>query len=131
VFEDLLRLVLGNQALFQERNRSTIPMKTSASSPSATGPRRTQSQTRSASDCACNRSSSPSRRGDRRGAGAIPCASLARQLGLAVPLLAAVGERGQRIEIGTAVIRHALRRNPLYMAEGSGAADLIIGTTAA
>jgi len=50
----------------------------------------------------------------------------ARQLGSPFPLLAAVGARTSRIEIGTAVID--LRyENPLYMAEDAGAADLISG----
>jgi alkanesulfonate monooxygenase SsuD/methylene tetrahydromethanopterin reductase-like flavin-dependent oxidoreductase (luciferase family) len=50
----------------------------------------------------------------------------ARQLGSPFPLLAAVGARTRRIEIGTAVID--LRyENPYYMAENAGAADLIAG----
>jgi alkanesulfonate monooxygenase SsuD/methylene tetrahydromethanopterin reductase-like flavin-dependent oxidoreductase (luciferase family) len=50
----------------------------------------------------------------------------ARQLGSPFPLLAAVGARTRRIEIGTAVID--LRyENPFYMAENAGAADLIAG----
>jgi alkanesulfonate monooxygenase SsuD/methylene tetrahydromethanopterin reductase-like flavin-dependent oxidoreductase (luciferase family) len=50
----------------------------------------------------------------------------ARQLASPFPLLAAVGARTSRIEIGTAVID--LRyENPLYMAEDAGAADLIAG----
>ena len=50
----------------------------------------------------------------------------ARQLGSPFPLLAAVGARTHRIEIGTAVID--LRyENPFYMAENAGAADLIAG----
>ena len=50
----------------------------------------------------------------------------ARQLGSPFPLLAAVGARTSRIEIGTAVID--LRyENPFYMAENAGAADLIAG----
>jgi alkanesulfonate monooxygenase SsuD/methylene tetrahydromethanopterin reductase-like flavin-dependent oxidoreductase (luciferase family) len=50
----------------------------------------------------------------------------ARQLGSPFPLLAAVGARTSRIEIGTAVID--LRyENPLYMAEDAGAADIIAG----
>ena len=48
----------------------------------------------------------------------------ARQLGSPFPLLAAVGARTQRIEIGTAVIDMRYE-NPLYMAEDAGAADLI------
>src|SRR3954449_2971995 len=42
------------------------------------------------------------------------------------PLLAAVGARTDRIEIGTAVIDMRYE-NPLYMAEDAGAADLIAG----
>jgi len=48
----------------------------------------------------------------------------ARQLGSPFPLLAAVGARTSRIEIGTAVIDMRYE-NPLYMAEDAGAADLI------
>jgi alkanesulfonate monooxygenase SsuD/methylene tetrahydromethanopterin reductase-like flavin-dependent oxidoreductase (luciferase family) len=48
----------------------------------------------------------------------------ARQLGSPFPLLAAVGTRTRRIEIGTAVIDMRYE-NPLYMAEDAGAADLI------
>jgi alkanesulfonate monooxygenase SsuD/methylene tetrahydromethanopterin reductase-like flavin-dependent oxidoreductase (luciferase family) len=48
----------------------------------------------------------------------------ARQLGSPFPLLAAVGARTRRIEIGTAVIDMRYE-NPLYMAEDAGAADLI------
>jgi len=50
----------------------------------------------------------------------------ARQLGSPFPLLAAIGARTSRIEIGTGVID--LRyENPLYLAEDAGAADLISG----
>src|SRR5262249_57847864 len=50
----------------------------------------------------------------------------ARQLAWPFPLLAAVGAKSSRIEIGTAVIdmRYEI---PLYMAEDAGAADLIAG----
>src|SRR5215212_10332548 len=48
----------------------------------------------------------------------------ARQLGSPFPLLAAVGARTKRIEIGTAVIDMRYE-NPFYMAEDAGAADLI------
>jgi alkanesulfonate monooxygenase SsuD/methylene tetrahydromethanopterin reductase-like flavin-dependent oxidoreductase (luciferase family) len=48
----------------------------------------------------------------------------ARQLGSPFPLLAAVGTKTKRIEIGTAVIDMRYE-NPLYMAEDAGAADLI------
>jgi alkanesulfonate monooxygenase SsuD/methylene tetrahydromethanopterin reductase-like flavin-dependent oxidoreductase (luciferase family) len=50
----------------------------------------------------------------------------ARQLASPFPLLAAVGARTHRIEIGTAVIDMRYE-NPLYMAEDAGAADLIAG----
>jgi alkanesulfonate monooxygenase SsuD/methylene tetrahydromethanopterin reductase-like flavin-dependent oxidoreductase (luciferase family) len=50
----------------------------------------------------------------------------ARQLSSPFPLLAAVGARTSRIEIGTAVIDMRYE-NPLYMAEDAGAADLIAG----
>lgn len=48
----------------------------------------------------------------------------ARQLASPFPLLAAVGARTSRIEIGTAVIDMRYE-NPLYMIEDAGAADLI------
>lgn len=48
----------------------------------------------------------------------------ARQLASPFPLLAAVGVKTSRIEIGTAVIDMRYE-NPLYMAEDAGAADLI------
>ncbi|MFD1332841.1 LLM class flavin-dependent oxidoreductase [Methylopila musalis] len=48
----------------------------------------------------------------------------ARQLASPFPLLAAVGARTRRIEIGTGVIDMRYE-NPLYMAEDAGAADLI------
>lgn len=48
----------------------------------------------------------------------------ARQLASPFPLLAAVGARTSRIEIGTAVVDMRYE-NPLYMAEDAGAADLI------
>jgi alkanesulfonate monooxygenase SsuD/methylene tetrahydromethanopterin reductase-like flavin-dependent oxidoreductase (luciferase family) len=48
----------------------------------------------------------------------------ARQLASPFPLLAAVGARTRRIEIGTAVIDMRYE-NPHYMAEDAGAADLI------
>jgi alkanesulfonate monooxygenase SsuD/methylene tetrahydromethanopterin reductase-like flavin-dependent oxidoreductase (luciferase family) len=50
----------------------------------------------------------------------------ARQLSSPFPLLAAVGAKTSRIEIGTAVIDMRYE-NPLYMAEDAGAADLIAG----
>jgi alkanesulfonate monooxygenase SsuD/methylene tetrahydromethanopterin reductase-like flavin-dependent oxidoreductase (luciferase family) len=48
----------------------------------------------------------------------------ARQLGSPFPLLAAIGARTSRIEIGTAVVDMRYE-NPLYMAEDAGAADII------
>jgi alkanesulfonate monooxygenase SsuD/methylene tetrahydromethanopterin reductase-like flavin-dependent oxidoreductase (luciferase family) len=48
----------------------------------------------------------------------------ARQLGSPFPLLAAVGAKTSKIEIGTAVIDMRYE-NPLYMIEDAGAADLI------
>ena len=48
----------------------------------------------------------------------------AQQLGSPFPLLAAVGARTSRIEIGTAVIDMRYE-NPFYMVEDAGAADLI------
>ncbi|MDN4173273.1 LLM class flavin-dependent oxidoreductase [Nocardioides sp. SOB77] len=50
----------------------------------------------------------------------------ARQLAAPFPLLAAVGARTSRIEIGTGVIDMRYE-NPLYMAEDAGSADLISG----
>jgi alkanesulfonate monooxygenase SsuD/methylene tetrahydromethanopterin reductase-like flavin-dependent oxidoreductase (luciferase family) len=50
----------------------------------------------------------------------------ARELASPFPLLAAVGGRTSRIEIGTAVIDMRYE-NPLYMAEVGGSADLIAG----
>jgi alkanesulfonate monooxygenase SsuD/methylene tetrahydromethanopterin reductase-like flavin-dependent oxidoreductase (luciferase family) len=50
----------------------------------------------------------------------------AQQLGSPFPLLAAVGARTNRIEIGTAVIDMRYE-NPHYMAEDAGAADVIAG----
>src|SRR5579862_2605634 len=50
----------------------------------------------------------------------------ARQLSSPFPLLAAIGARTSRIEIGTAVIDMRYE-NPLYMAEDAAAADLISG----
>ena len=48
----------------------------------------------------------------------------ARQLASPFPLLAAIGARTRRIEIGTAVIDMRYE-NPFYMVEDAGAADLI------
>ena len=50
----------------------------------------------------------------------------ARQLSSPFPLLAAIGARTSRIEIGTGVIDMRYE-NPMYMAEDAGAADLISG----
>ncbi len=50
----------------------------------------------------------------------------ARQLASPFPLLAAIGARTRKIEIGTAVIDMRYE-NPHYMAEDAGAADLIAG----
>jgi len=50
----------------------------------------------------------------------------ARQLASPFPLLAAVGAKTRRIEIGTGVIDMRYE-NPLYMAESAAAADLIAG----
>src|SRR6187402_3527887 len=50
----------------------------------------------------------------------------AQQLASPFPLLAAIGARTKRIEIGTAVIDMRYE-NPYYMAEDAGAADLIAG----
>src|SRR5690554_6329335 len=50
----------------------------------------------------------------------------ARQLASPFPLLAAIGAKTLRIEIGTGVIDMRYE-NPLYMAEDAGAADLIAG----
>src|ERR1700720_2810578 len=51
----------------------------------------------------------------------------ASQLSSPFPLLAAIGARTRRIEIGTGVIDMRYE-NPLYMAEEAGAADLIAGS---
>src|SRR5258707_439968 len=48
----------------------------------------------------------------------------AQQLASPFPLLAAIGARAKRIEIGTAVIDMRYE-NPLYMVEDAGAADLM------
>src|SRR6201991_744728 len=50
----------------------------------------------------------------------------ARQLASPFPLLAAVGAKTRRIEVGTAVIDMRYE-NPFYMVEDAGAADLIAG----
>src|SRR6476661_10781599 len=48
----------------------------------------------------------------------------AAQLGSPFPLLAAIGAKTSRIEIGTGVIDMRYE-NPMYMAEDAGAADLL------
>lgn len=50
----------------------------------------------------------------------------AQQLGSPFPLLAAIGAKTSKIEIGTGVIDMRYE-NPLYMVEDAGAADLIAG----
>src|SRR6478752_2913271 len=50
----------------------------------------------------------------------------ARQLSAPFPLLAAIGVRTSRIEIGTGVI-DMRNENPLYMAEDAAVADLLAG----
>jgi alkanesulfonate monooxygenase SsuD/methylene tetrahydromethanopterin reductase-like flavin-dependent oxidoreductase (luciferase family) len=87
----------------------------------------TQSQTRSASD-ALLQSIDLAVAAEELGAdGAyFRVHHFARQLGSPFPLLAAVGAKTKRIEIGTAVIDMRYE-NPLYMAEDAGAADLIAG----
>ncbi|HET9541059.1 MAG TPA: LLM class flavin-dependent oxidoreductase [Candidatus Limnocylindria bacterium] len=50
----------------------------------------------------------------------------AQQLGSPFPLLAAIGARTSRIEIGTAVVDMRYE-NPFYMVEDAGAADVIAG----
>src|ERR1044072_5617464 len=50
----------------------------------------------------------------------------ARQLAAAFAMLAAIGAKTSRIEIGTGVIDMRYE-NPMYMAEDAGAADLIAG----
>ena len=86
-----------------------------------------QSQTRSASD-ALRQSIELAVAAEELGAdGAyFRVHHFARQLGSPFPLLAAVGARTSRIEIGTAVIDMRYE-NPFYMAEDAGAADLIAG----
>jgi len=66
------------------------------------------------------------RRGTRRGWGLFRVHHFAQQLASPFPLLAAVGAKTSRIEIGTGVIDMRYE-NPLYMAEEAGATDLIAG----
>ncbi|HTQ82660.1 MAG TPA: LLM class flavin-dependent oxidoreductase [Pseudolabrys sp.] len=86
-----------------------------------------QSQTRSASD-ALRQSIDLAVAAEELGAdGAyFRVHHFARQLASPFPLLAAVGARTKRIEIGTAVIDMRYE-NPLYMAEDAGSADVIAG----
>src|SRR3954464_12659139 len=56
----------------------------------------------------------------------FPVHHFARQLSSPFPLLAAVGVKTSRIEIGTGVIDMRYE-NPLYMAEDAAAADLLAG----
>src|SRR6202012_799371 len=86
-----------------------------------------QSQTRSAAD-ALLQSIDLAVAAEELGAGGayFRVHHFARQLASPFPLLAAVGARTNRIEIGTAVIDMRYE-NPLYMAEDAGATDLIAG----
>jgi alkanesulfonate monooxygenase SsuD/methylene tetrahydromethanopterin reductase-like flavin-dependent oxidoreductase (luciferase family) len=86
-----------------------------------------QSQTRSAAD-ALLQSIELAQAAEQLGAdGAyVRVHHFARQLASPFPLLAAIGAKTSRIEIGTAVIDMRYE-NPLYMAEDAGAADLIAG----
>ena len=86
-----------------------------------------QSQTRSASDALLQSIDLAVAAEDLGADGAyFRVHHFARQLGSPFPLLAAVGARTKRIEIGTAVIDMRYE-NPLYMAEDAGAADIIAG----
>src|SRR5450432_264802 len=86
-----------------------------------------QSQTRSAAD-ALLQSIELAVAAEELGAGGayFRVHHFARQLASPFPLLAAIGAKTSRIEIGTAVIDMRYE-NPLYMAEDAGAADLISG----
>ena len=66
------------------------------------------------------------RRRVRRGRRLFSVHHFARQLSSPFPLLAAIGAKTKKIEIGTGVIDMRYE-NPLYMAEDAGAADLIAG----
>jgi alkanesulfonate monooxygenase SsuD/methylene tetrahydromethanopterin reductase-like flavin-dependent oxidoreductase (luciferase family) len=86
-----------------------------------------QSQTRSASDALLQSIDLAVAAEELRADGAFfRVHHFARQLGSPFPLLAAVGAKTKRIEIGTAVIDMRYE-NPLYMAEDAGAADIIAG----
>src|ERR1700741_4864792 len=86
-----------------------------------------QSQARSAADVLLQ-SIALAREADRLGVdGAyFRVHHFARQLASPFPLLAAVGARTKKIEIGTGVIDMRYE-NPHYMAEDAGSADLIAG----
>jgi alkanesulfonate monooxygenase SsuD/methylene tetrahydromethanopterin reductase-like flavin-dependent oxidoreductase (luciferase family) len=84
-----------------------------------------QSQTRSASDALLQSIELAVATEELGGDGAFfRVHHFARQLSSPFPLLAAIGARTSRIEIGTGVIDMRYE-NPLYMAEDAGAADLI------
>src|SRR6516225_4987837 len=86
-----------------------------------------QSQTRSASDALLQSVELAVAAGDLGADGAyFRVHHFARQLSSPFPLLAAIGAKTSRIEIGTAVIDFRYE-NPLYAAEDAGAADLIAG----
>ena len=86
-----------------------------------------QSQTRSASDALLQSIELAVAVEELGGDGAyFRVHHFARQLSSPFPLLAAIGARTSRIEIGTGVIDMRYE-NPLYMAEDAGAADLISG----
>jgi alkanesulfonate monooxygenase SsuD/methylene tetrahydromethanopterin reductase-like flavin-dependent oxidoreductase (luciferase family) len=86
-----------------------------------------QSQTRSASDALLQSIELAIAAEELRADGAyFRVHHFARQLSSPFPLLAAIGARTSRIEIGTGVIDMRYE-NPLYMAEDAGAADLISG----
>src|SRR4051795_6436937 len=85
------------------------------------------SQTRSASDALLQSIDLAIAAGERGADGAyFRVHHSARQLSSPFPLLAAIGSRTSRIEIGTGVIDMRYE-NPLYMAEDAGSADLIAG----
>ncbi|WP_315837771.1 LLM class flavin-dependent oxidoreductase [Bradyrhizobium prioriisuperbiae] len=86
-----------------------------------------QSQTRSAGDALLQSIDLAQAAEDLGADGAyVRVHHFARQLASPFPLLAAIGAKTSRIEIGTAVIDMRYE-NPLYMAEDAGAADLIAG----
>src|ERR1700710_929489 len=86
-----------------------------------------QSQTRSAADTLLQSIDLPVAAEDLGADGAsFRVHHFARQLGSPFPLLAAVGARTSKIEIGTAVIDMRYE-TPLYMVEDAGAADIIAG----